>query len=281
MATTRKNIRKTDIMCDRVRSVPLGHLGCAALREAGVMSLGIDDRAPGSAWGENLSPTHLLFFIVAGAIEMVDLPAGAGAGQCLYTPASIPKNYRASTEAVRAVYLHFRAPPWPGAGETPQVFSAPGAARLDGICEALLEETPARSVAAESACRRWAELLLIYLKRQLPAAGAEETVLRQRLDAVWQRVGAALAEPWTVARLAILAHMSEGHFHRQVRRLYGQRPMAIVRRLRLERAADLLRTTCRTLDDIAAEVGYATGYALSNACVKVLKQRPRELRKGE
>ncbi len=102
---------------------------------------------------------------------------------------------------------------------------------------------------------------------------------RRQLQALWNEVAAAPARPWNVAGLARRVGMSEGHFHRRVRALYGRAPMLLVRQLRLERAADLLRTSSASLADIATAVGYGTGFALSNAMRRQLGSRPRQLRR--
>ncbi|WP_236515249.1 helix-turn-helix transcriptional regulator [Sandaracinus amylolyticus] len=63
--------------------------------------------------------------------------------------------------------------------------------------------------------------------------------------------------PISLEELARLAGVSRFHFTRQFKRATGETPMAYVRRLRVERAKELLLATDMSLADIAAHVGFA------------------------
>jgi AraC-like DNA-binding protein len=62
-------------------------------------------------------------------------------------------------------------------------------------------------------------------------------------------------EPLDVPTLARAAHLSEAHFSREFRRVFGETPHQYLLTRRLERAAALLRNTDRTVADICLEVG--------------------------
>jgi AraC family transcriptional regulator len=74
-----------------------------------------------------------------------------------------------------------------------------------------------------------------------------------------------LDEDLSVDRLAKLAHFSPFHFHRVFRALAGEGVHEYVRRLRLERAAVLLRSTGRDVTAIAFDAGYETHEAFTRA----------------
>ncbi|WP_248924642.1 helix-turn-helix domain-containing protein [Paenibacillus hamazuiensis] len=59
--------------------------------------------------------------------------------------------------------------------------------------------------------------------------------------------------------MADVAGLSKFHFLRQFRRFTGLTPLEYLNKLRIEKAAGLLRTTELTLDEIAASVGFAGG----------------------
>ncbi|AKF04411.1 helix-turn-helix transcriptional regulator [Sandaracinus amylolyticus] len=63
--------------------------------------------------------------------------------------------------------------------------------------------------------------------------------------------------PIGLEELAKLAGVSRFHFTRQFKRATGETPMAYVRRLRVERAKELLLATDMSLADVAAHVGFA------------------------
>jgi AraC-like DNA-binding protein len=63
------------------------------------------------------------------------------------------------------------------------------------------------------------------------------------------------AEPLDVPALARAARLSPAHFSREFRRAFGETPHRYLLTRRLERAADLLRTTDRSVADICMTVG--------------------------
>lgn len=292
MAEDDQNIRRPDpppgVPGDRARRVLMGQAGCARLAERGVFSLGIDERPIGSAWGRGLSPTCLLFVVAQGEVELVGRGLRAVVGSCLKVPPEVPKRLRTVGDSpVRAFFIHLQTHGEPGRSisrppDQPRSWPAPEAPHLLAACEGLIQESRALTEPGIRAARAWSEVLLSYLDRlSEPEAEPQRAQQRARLEELWRRVSAEPGGRWSVRRMAELAHLSPGGLHRLVQRVYGDRPMGILRRIRLERACDLLRTTDRTLEDIAQEVGYATGFALSNAMKRSLGIRPKQVRLGE
>ena len=99
------------------------------------------------------------------------------------------------------------------------------------------------------------------------------------LGLLWERVAAHLAENWTLARLAHEAGYSNEHLRRLCRRQLGRSPMHQVTYLRMRRAAELLSSSCHTVEAIAQEVGYQNPFVFSNAFTKWIGWRPSEYRK--
>jgi AraC family transcriptional regulator len=90
--------------------------------------------------------------------------------------------------------------------------------------------------------------------------GAREPVARQRLaPALLHRIERYIDEnlerPIGLPELATVAGLSRWHFLRLFRKTVGVSPHDYVTQRRLERAKHLLRTTDRSVMDIAAEVG--------------------------
>jgi AraC family transcriptional regulator of arabinose operon len=59
--------------------------------------------------------------------------------------------------------------------------------------------------------------------------------------------------------MADIAGLSKYHFLRQFNRFLGLTPLEYLNKLRIEKAAGLLRTTEQTLDEVAIAVGFANG----------------------
>ena len=71
-------------------------------------------------------------------------------------------------------------------------------------------------------------------------------------------VDSRFREPLDVPALARAARLSPAHFSREFRRAYGETPHQYLLHRRLERAAELLRNTDRSVADICFTVGLAS-----------------------
>lgn len=75
-------------------------------------------------------------------------------------------------------------------------------------------------------------------------------------------------------RLAQVACFSPYHFHRIFRGMTGETIAGYVRRMRLERAAVALRTTPRSVLDVALDAGYESGEAFARAFARRMGLSP-------
>src|SRR5437588_11565190 len=78
----------------------------------------------------------------------------------------------------------------------------------------------------------------------------------QRLEGVIRLMGDTLDEPAADPQLAGRAHFSRFHFQRVFKRLLGETPGGLRRRLLLERAAYQLRETRTPVTELALDAGY-------------------------
>ena len=115
----------------------------------------------------------------------------------------------------------------------------------------------------------WSELVAAHARRLMTQGRPE-----RRLTRLWEEVAKAPAAEWSVERLGALAGMSREHLRRESIRETGRTPMEQVTRLRMRRAADLLRLTNETLEVIAEAVGYGNAFVFSNAFTRVTGVRP-------
>lgn len=79
-------------------------------------------------------------------------------------------------------------------------------------------------------------------------------------------------------QLAVMAHFSPFHFHRVFRGMVGEPVMEHVRRLRLERAAFQLKTTDRSVTEVAFAAGYEAHEAFTRAFRSMFDASPTVFR---
>lgn len=87
----------------------------------------------------------------------------------------------------------------------------------------------------------------------------------QRIDRVIDYLRANLDRPVKLAELAKVACFSDCHFHRIFGAVTGETVNAFTNRLRLEKAARLLRYSPRNLTDIALDCGFSSSATFSRA----------------
>ena len=80
--------------------------------------------------------------------------------------------------------------------------------------------------------------------------------LNRRLLRARDAMDRAYAEPLDVPAVAAVAHISEAHFSRSFRAVFGETPHRYLQRRRVERSMFLLRETDRSITDICFDVGF-------------------------
>lgn len=83
-----------------------------------------------------------------------------------------------------------------------------------------------------------------------------------------------LDDPLPLEEIAMFVGLSVNQLERVFSRRWGESPRALQRRLRLERAADQLRSTGRAILQIAIDAGYESHEAFSRAFAKTFGCAP-------
>ena len=109
---------------------------------------------------------------------------------------------------------------------------------------------------------------------------ASDTTYRQRILAVQRYVQGHLDGDLSLDRLARVAHFSPCHFHRIFKAVVGEGVYEYVRRLRLESAAFVLKTTDRAIVQVALNAGYGTHEAFTRAFRQTFGVSPSQYRAG-
>jgi len=90
----------------------------------------------------------------------------------------------------------------------------------------------------------------------------------------------AYAEPLDVRAVAAVAHISEAHFSRSFRAVFGETPHRYLQRRRVERSMFLLRETDRSVTDICFDVGFSSRGTFSRTFRQIVGQPPSDYRVG-
>jgi AraC-like DNA-binding protein len=90
----------------------------------------------------------------------------------------------------------------------------------------------------------------------------------------------AYAEPLDVASVARVAHISEAHFSRSFRAVFGETPHRYLQRRRVERSMFLLRETERSITDICFDVGFMSLGTFSRTFREIIGESPSSYRDG-
>ena len=90
----------------------------------------------------------------------------------------------------------------------------------------------------------------------------------------------AYAEPLNVRAVAAVAHVSQAHFSRSFRAVFGETPHRYLQRRRVERSMFLLRETDRSVTDVCLDVGFSSLGTFSRTFREIVGEAPSEYRLG-
>jgi AraC-like DNA-binding protein len=88
------------------------------------------------------------------------------------------------------------------------------------------------------------------------------------------------AEPLDVRSVAAVAHVSEAHFIRSFRAVFGETPHRYLQRRRVERSMFLLRETNRSVTDVCLDVGFTSLGTFSRMFREIVGETPSHYRVG-
>jgi len=104
--------------------------------------------------------------------------------------------------------------------------------------------------------------------------------LNRRMLRARDAMDRAYAEPLDVRTVAAVAHVSEAHFIRTFRAVFGETPHRYLQRRRVERSMFLLRETDRSVTDICLDVGFTSLGTFSRMFREIVGETPSGYRHG-
>jgi AraC-like DNA-binding protein len=104
--------------------------------------------------------------------------------------------------------------------------------------------------------------------------------LNRRLLRARDAMDRSYAEPLNVRAVAAVAYLSEAHFIRSFRSVFGETPHRYLQRRRVERSMFLLRETDRSVTDICFDVGFSSPGTFSRTFREIVGETPSGYRTG-
>lgn len=166
-------------------------------------------------------------------------------------------------------------------GTEAQVRKSAWSEEIARVMQGYIEESDRRRVDSGTALHSYADLILLYIQRELDGGDPLLATARRTLEGLWSNVQHNLKNDWSVGALAHLSGMSRSCFHRTVVNLTGSSPMQVVNTMRMERAGEMLLYTDYTLTIIADEVGYETQFSFSKAFKRYSGISPKDYRDSQ
>jgi AraC-like DNA-binding protein len=96
---------------------------------------------------------------------------------------------------------------------------------------------------------------------------------------VRDRIDRSFQEPLDIPALAAIASLSEAHFIRTFRQVFGETPHRYLQRRRIERAMALLRETDSPVTDICFDVGFASPGSFTTTFKGIVGCTPTQFRR--
>ena len=104
--------------------------------------------------------------------------------------------------------------------------------------------------------------------------------LNRRLLRARDAMDRAYAQPLDVKSVAAIAFISEAHFIRTFRSVFGETPHRYLQRRRVERSMFLLRETDRSVTDICFDIGFTSLGTFSRTFREIVGETPSHYRRG-
>jgi AraC-like DNA-binding protein len=104
--------------------------------------------------------------------------------------------------------------------------------------------------------------------------------LNRRLLRARDAMDRSYAEPLDIRAVAAVAHVSEAHFIRSFRSVFGETPHRYLQRRRAERSMFLLRETDRSVTDVCLDVGFTSLGTFSRMFREIVGETPSGYRMG-
>ncbi len=122
--------------------------------------------------------------------------------------------------------------------------------------------------------------LMVFLSRRYGESEVRESRALLEMGKLISTLEQRYHEPWTLAQMARVAHLSRTSLLRVFRQATGKSPIDYLIGLRIEAAKRLLRQSDRTMTDIALEAGFGDSNYFARQFRLVTGRTPTAFRRG-
>jgi AraC-like DNA-binding protein len=232
---------------------------------------------------------HILIFCVGGEgwLRLGGVNRTIGPDQMICLPAGVPHWYGSGEENPWSLYwIHFTGRQaadyfhWLGASAENPIIHLSRRNDLQAAFEKIWQHL--RAVHTYDNLLQGSVGIVSYfglIQSMMHAAEADRRAIDRHIQETIDFVASNLAAELSLTELAQLAQLTVGRYTAAFRRATGCSPIEYFNRLRIQRACELLRTTVNSVQEIAAEVGYADPYYFSRAFKKLIGCSPITFRK--
>ncbi len=150
--------------------------------------------------------------------------------------------------------------------------------RVNEIIHDLKRETETRSPGYRVMAKGFFMQLAVHLSRCYSDEPSNESIDLLRLGNAIAHIETHYAEKITLEELAEKSHLSKRHFLRIFHDCIGRSPIDHLMHIRIQKAADLLHHTHRSITEIAFDCGFSDGNYFTRCFRKITGETPRQHR---
>ncbi|MEO8377330.1 MAG: helix-turn-helix transcriptional regulator [Candidatus Sumerlaeota bacterium] len=285
MVRKNKDLCETHIIGEECREafLPLGERACQPLAAADVSLAGLSHLAGQYCIGRICPNFHGVLVTLSGK-GMLHTSQGShilSRNSLAILPADISYLYELKSPGWDIAWFHLRRRKrWRGLeAQQASVREFAGGDEIANSMQAILRESHSGDVTAIRMVELHSELLTHILQRELTAHHCTLLVrYEEELKTLWREVAQNLSAPWTIREISRRLHVAPGHFHRIVQEVNDTTPMQILTKMRMDRAALLMRHSTLNVAQVAAAIGYSDAFAFSTAFKRHFGKSPSQFR---
>ena len=147
-------------------------------------------------------------------------------------------------------------------------------------CQKLALEKDALGFLNALAASAWLALQLVNVTRWLAHSEGHLPDATEEIDPqcfeLWQKIHRSIYQPTSPGPMLFGLDPCHDSLRHRFRKLFGSSPQAMLTRLRIDRAKELLRTSTLSVKEIAYELGYSRQHDLTRAFHKYSGKSPSE-----